>query len=304
MKESIKVGQPRRVVLSRKGFDSGYGGMPSPILPDGRLVALPIPASHDHFTMADLHLEGIDLGALLGDLSKGRHSLSSPIHLDPDLDRSADRRLAGWRPSLGQTGGAQSHLHDSGVGSGDVFLFFGWFRQAERYEGRWRYERSAPNLHVLFGWLEVDEVLPIVTDRQRCLERHPWIADHPHVANPTHYTDPRNTLYIASHASRIVPHHVGGGGFVAFRSELQLTMPGRTRSVWRLPSWMLPTPGTRPLSFHGDIGRWSRDDDGCVLRSVAKGQEFVLDVEHYPQAVPWLDSLVSAGRAMDNGSLA
>ena len=35
-----------RVVLSRKGFDSSSGGYPSPILPDGTLLSLPIPEKH------------------------------------------------------------------------------------------------------------------------------------------------------------------------------------------------------------------------------------------------------------------
>lgn len=32
-----------KVVLSRKGMDSRAGGIPSPILPDGTLLSLPIP---------------------------------------------------------------------------------------------------------------------------------------------------------------------------------------------------------------------------------------------------------------------
>ena len=36
-----------KVILSRKGFDSSYGGYPSPILPDGRMVSLPIPLDDD-----------------------------------------------------------------------------------------------------------------------------------------------------------------------------------------------------------------------------------------------------------------
>jgi hypothetical protein len=32
-----------KVILSRKGFDSGYGGYPSPVLPDGTILSLPIP---------------------------------------------------------------------------------------------------------------------------------------------------------------------------------------------------------------------------------------------------------------------
>ena len=34
-----------KVILSRKGFDSQYGGYPSPVLPDGRMISLPIPSN-------------------------------------------------------------------------------------------------------------------------------------------------------------------------------------------------------------------------------------------------------------------
>jgi hypothetical protein len=36
-----------KVILSRKGFDSGYGGIPSPVLPDGTMLSLPIPSKGD-----------------------------------------------------------------------------------------------------------------------------------------------------------------------------------------------------------------------------------------------------------------
>ena len=53
-----------RVILSRKGFDSQYGGMPSPILPDGTLLSLPIPSKTDMETgtAAGMHT----IGALWG----------------------------------------------------------------------------------------------------------------------------------------------------------------------------------------------------------------------------------------------
>jgi hypothetical protein len=60
------------------------------------------------------------------------------IHLDPDLDRAPASRLPEWRPALGQTGNAQSHLGDMGVGVADVFVFFGWFRQTEFKAGTLR----------------------------------------------------------------------------------------------------------------------------------------------------------------------
>jgi len=46
-KETILLGGNMKVALSRKGFDSGYGGCPSPILPDGTILSLPIPSKKD-----------------------------------------------------------------------------------------------------------------------------------------------------------------------------------------------------------------------------------------------------------------
>jgi hypothetical protein len=282
-----------RLILSRKGFDSGYGGIPSPILPDGRLVPLPIPISHDRYTLADINIPDLDTGQLLSDLSKGAHTLKTSIHLDPDLDRAPASRLPGWRPALGQTGNAQSHLRDMGVGEGDVFIFFGWFRQTEYKAGTWQYVRSAPNLHVMFGWLEVAEALPIVQERDRCLSGFPWIANHPHVSDPGHYTDPRNTLYLAATQSRFNPRAAHGGGrFSKYHDRLRLTKPGSTRSVWSLPSWFMPKAGQPSLSYHHRPDQWHQEEDGVTLCSAAKGQEFVLDGAAYPLAESWVAGLI------------
>ncbi len=37
-----------KVVLSRKGFDSANGGIPSPIMPDGTMLSLPIPLKDEN----------------------------------------------------------------------------------------------------------------------------------------------------------------------------------------------------------------------------------------------------------------
>ena len=47
-----------KVILSRKGFDSRYGSQPSPILPDGTLLSLPIPAKDELIKFSDLTYEG------------------------------------------------------------------------------------------------------------------------------------------------------------------------------------------------------------------------------------------------------
>lgn len=286
----------RRLVLSRKGFDSGYGGMASPILPDGGLLPLPIPASQDAFRLGELNATGVALGPLLRDLSDGRHSRRTRVHMDPDLDRRPDLRLPGWRPALGQNGAAQSHLARQGVGPGAVFLFFGWFRQVVRHARRWRYVPGAPDLHLLYGWLEVAEVLPVVREREHCLRRHPWIADHPHVANPVHYRGADNVLYIARQRSTLAAQGPGGGVFARYSDSLRLTAPGASRSVWALPDWFHPATGLAPLSYHGNPARWSAEPGRCLLRSVPKGQEFVLDTGGRREPERWVRRLV-AGHA-------
>lgn len=45
-----------KLVLSRKGFDSGYVGFPSPILPDGRLISIQIPNDDKSTKCKDLCL--------------------------------------------------------------------------------------------------------------------------------------------------------------------------------------------------------------------------------------------------------
>ena len=46
-----------KIILSRKGFDSGSGGCPSPILPDGRLISLPIPVEGERLSYGDLSFD-------------------------------------------------------------------------------------------------------------------------------------------------------------------------------------------------------------------------------------------------------
>jgi hypothetical protein len=149
---------------------------------------------------------------------------------------------------------------------------------------------------VLFGWLEIGDIRPIVEAREQCLQRYPWIEDHPHVATPTHYTDPRNVLYIAAARSLYSsPSSVGGGTFSRFSEGLRLTKQGATRSVWSLPEWFRPTDDKEALSYHGNLSRWQLDGATVTLKTVPKGQEFVLDSQQYSQAEPWLYNIIHKG---------
>ncbi len=126
-----------RIILSRKGMDSGSGGMASPML-HGRLLSLPIPDQRSDIRYASLQAgPGLSYGALIHQLAGKRMATA---HLDPDLQHGDLPRKPGWKPVYGQTGAALSHLRSEGVGAGDLLLFFGWFREAERWERKWRFK--------------------------------------------------------------------------------------------------------------------------------------------------------------------
>ncbi len=87
----------------------------------------------------------------------------------------------------------------------------------------------------------------------------------------------------------------GAGVFHHFSEELQLTATSAdTPCLWELPTWFYPSDGRLPLTYHGDLARWQRNDRSTLLNTVARGQEFVLDCGEYPEAVEWLKSLLKA----------
>lgn len=282
-----------KIILSRKGFDASWGGCASPII-DGQLVSLPIPDPHSHITYADIRHGSVgSLGPIVETLTKGKLKATSRAHLDPDLDSNAIPRLEGWRPLFGQSVAAQGHLVKHGVGPGDVFLMFGWFREIERHNGTLRFIPAAPDRHVIYGWLQVGEIFQLGS--QPTPSNWPaWTHYHPH-----HYGPPRtsnNALYVAK--QRLVLDGLdtgvpGAGRCKVFFPGLQLTVEGiRKRSLWQLPPWFDPTRTATPLSRHSSPERWQYTSHGYRLKSVPIGQEFVFDTAIYPEATSWIRELL------------
>lgn len=274
-----------KVILSRKGFDSSYGGVASPIFPDSTLLSLPIPDEKGTVTYGELCWEQHGIGELVTVLTRGRFTQQSRAHLDPDLYPHSCPRLPNWRPLFGQDGAAQSHLTNQGVGVGDLFLFFGWFRRVEQREGQYSFVKGAPNQHLIYGWLQVGAIL---TGEQIVQEAPAWAMYHPHCVGGY---SPRNTLYIASEhltLAGITTPLPGAGTFRHYQDNLCLTTPNALRTLWRLPPWFYPAGDKPPLTYHTVPLRWSRDADYTYLRSAMRGQEFVLDTAHYPEAIQWV----------------
>lgn len=283
-----------KLILSRKGFDSSAGGGPSPILPGGRLVPIPIPDPASPISYSDIWIQmseegAATLGRVVEQVTRGRFDGEAPAHLDPDLDPQALPRPNGWRPLFGQTGAAQGHLRNQDVGVGDVFLFYGWFRQAEWVDGVLYLSENGPDLHLLFGWFQVGGVY----DMEDGPERAPnWARYHPHFFGDR---GQNNTLYVASPRLRTSSRGSslpGAGLFTNVDSDLYLTEPGGSRTNWALPRWFYPHGDRPPLSYHGDMERWSLEPDAVLLESVSRGQEFVLDAARYPESWKWVEGLV------------
>lgn len=295
------------VVLSRKGFDSASGGCASPIFPNGRFYSLPIPyAPGAQKRYADIGtgvgLEGSDSGTVVEQITAGRVQRGHFAHLDPDLDDVAVPRMPGWRPSFGQCENSQVHLANQQIGVGDVFLFHGWFRGVHRnLAGEWRFEPGAPDLSMIFGWLQVGEVIDLQrTTPQAALARYPWLRDHPHLHFPFDLglSPPANAIYVAAETLRL-PGTEGGstpgaGVFRTYDPRLVLTAFGAGgRSVWTLPRWFKGDSQRPWLTQYPRPEWWTDVDNEVVLRPVGRqGQEAVLDCRDRPEAGAWLASLI------------
>jgi hypothetical protein len=287
-----------RIILSRKGFDASAGGVASPILPEGSLISLPIPDPASRIRYNDLSIHNYELGNIVADLSRERINRQHFAHLDPDLDGGTYPREMGWRPLFGQEGAALGHLVNEGVGEGDLFLFFGWFRQVQFVKGHYQFIREAPDLHVIFGWLQVGGTL---SGKQLAKNAPPWVKYHPHCYR---LQSDKNKIFVAADELNLGlgPTVRPGAGLIKqYRSNLQLTSADSSRrSLWRLPFWLFPDDGKPALSYNKNLSRWSRAGDHVTLQSAGRGQEFVLDTSHYPEAIGWAQELIAYHQANTN----
>lgn len=271
------------------------------------MFSVPIPDPRSPLCYGDIDSDP-DLGKLVSNLSGGSIKRKTRVHLDPDLEARSIPRDEQWRPLFGQCGAAQSHLDKLGVEAGDLFIFFGWFKQVELVRRKWRYVSGAPDLHVIFGWLQVDRIVG-VNDLLLApgTKQTQWLHYHPHCHGKFSGV---NTIYQAKRTLSLadawlsdpglsgprlsgprLSGHGGAGVFRHYAKHRQLTAPGHSRSVWCVPNWMHPKGRDSTLSYHTDLSRWTRNSQSTELRSVARGQEFVLDLDHYPEAYDWLQAL-------------
>jgi len=260
-----------KIILSRKGFDSSYGEMASPILADGSMLSFPIPLKNHGIEYDNLLVSGVDTATTLDKLicqlnPKYKWSQGKTAHLDPYLSWNNPS----MHPAFGQADAPLTHLESNGVVEGSIFLFFGWFRQAERTNNNEiKFVRNAPDIHVIYGYLEVDEILDT-----KNISR-PVLQYHPHVKDPYMH----DKLFIASKEFSHDKTCLGSGTF-KYNQTLQLTKHNQpNRTLWELPECFKDVS----ITYHPS-------KDSNVFKTADIGQEFIVSEDKAVQK--WAINLI------------
>ena len=260
----------RKIILSRKGFDSSNGGMPSPILPDGTLLSLPIPFTEETQLYDELFYKDQSYKDIILELNP--RFRDQRCHLDPDIYKNIVKvRDKEWNACFGQSHAAQTHLENSGVDVGDIFLFFGWYKQTEFVNNKLKFVRGAPDLQVIFGYLEVGE--KCTSDKD--IDKLVW---HPHSKGPSRFYRP-NAIYTAT--KFLMNTNLPGYGTFKISKDLILTKEGLSRAKWNLPNVFRG----KPMTYHSDK---SQKED--YFQSAMIGQEFV--VESDSEITSWVLDII------------
>lgn len=272
-----------KVVLSRKGFDSSYGGYPSLILPDGRLVSLSIPGGDDEVRFSDVrsgygNMTLYDIMCSIKDTiycgKKKSLTKETCCHLDPDLLYESVPRAPGWRGCFGQAGAAQTVLEKNNVKKDDIILFFGWFNHYSLDKGIFK-QAQGDGKHIIYGYMQIEE--KIYTNKDAIPE---WLLYHPHVLERRVNRD-TNCIFTAR--DRLSwDNNLPGYGIFKYSEKLDLTKAGLSRSKWELPEFFR----NKQITYHSDTS-WK---DG-YFQSAHRGQEFVIQEDD--DILNWAKQIIS-----------
>lgn len=254
-----------KVILSRKGFDSTAGGYPSPII-DGMPLSLPIPDKNDKIKYSDLEYNnGKSYLDIIADLGMNKYDKNSACHFDPNINLNLFKNK-NWRGSVGQINQAQKHLENQGIGVGDIFLFFGWFKETEEKNGKISFVKKnkyPDGFHLIWGYMEIGQIYNTATQ-----DVPEWLHNYPHFVREDVREAKSNTIYVASEKLAL-DQKQAGFGILPFSEKLILTKEHHPRSCWDLNK--LKELRDLPVSYHND-NSWK---DG-YFQSAGRGQEFVI----------------------------
>lgn len=266
-----------KVSFSRKGFDSSNGGQANAILPDGTLLPFPIPGFAETDTYSSLKIGERNLYEIIKELRPRTKLMSDQsCHLDPDLRKDVKLRSENWLPAFGQAEQSLSELRNKNFKEGDLFLFFGWFRQTEWVKGKLKYvSRSKfPDIQLIYGYMQVGEII----DKNSHVPK--WLADHPHTERLQRGSE-RDAIFLPTQNLSFMSE-LPGAAMLKYSEDLVLTAKGMSRSKWKLPTCFKDI----------QIGHAPKQPaDGSYFQSCSIGQEMIWEATS--ETIEWLKRICS-----------
>ena len=283
-----------KYIFSRKGFDSTAGGYPSLIFPDGSIFSVPIPSTNDKYVYSDLEFqyENESIQEILNGLT-GK-SIRSQSH--KSCDYSDNIQFCHYDPlfmqedgfegiALGQAQNAEGHLRNQGIENGDIFLFYGWFKKVEKYNGTWRYADS-DDIHLIWSYMEIGDSVYLDSNEQqiKAIDQYPFLLKHPHTGSQN---GENNRIYLSRKYN-----------YFSFDRKRCLTdtINYQGRSTWRLPLFF-----HQPDAF-SFLKEFVIDGDSTVVSFRGYGQEFVLNLDKVKldsdktSITNYIDSIINLGK--------
>lgn len=271
-----------KVVLSKKGLDSSNSIKPISIT-NKEMVFLPIPSNnnYDSARYSEVFIDkisllyycmemGIDFG-YINDKKVPINGITN-CHLDPQLINYFGYQ--NFKGSFGQVLSAQKHLENNNVQVGDLFLFYGWYSDKDKQNGK----------HTIFGYLQIGEVIKLndlTPDQQQDLiNKYPWLHHQPHwYSNETN-----NTIYIARETCTF-DKRIKGYGMFKYNKNLDLT----ANDISLKTCWKIPALKNCKVSFKDKNGHSAFNELG-QFRVADRCQELI--VEESEQAEKWAINLI------------
>ena len=264
----------RRLILSRKGFDSSSGESASPIFQDGKIFSLPIPEPYPPSPKKynELYFNGISGVDALKECSAKKILPEDYCHYDPALNKSEG--------IFGQHFNSQEELVNNGVDIDDLFLFFGFYRNFSHSRKK--------ELHHLFGWLQIDRIV----SGDKAIRKYLKLKniEHPHGYGDLNTYKKNNTIYIGKKNLTINNQTLINKGFGLFKKtnpDLILTRDGESKGSWKLPQKYFSNSETVFLNRLNWL-----DSENCFANNYQRGQEYILDAEKYPRIIDWAHELI------------
>ena len=288
-----------KIIFSRKGFDDTNGHCRNPIFEDKTYFSLPIPydegipfANVNYMCNGNKSINLLDLLNDLGDFKtkdkdKKIDKVIKNCHYDPDITDNVTikGRSKPWQRGFGQKGSSQGHLKNCKVGEKDIFIFFGTFQEVTEQQGKYKYKEESKERHVIFGWLQVGEILEINPNQNNKSDKSEYLLleNHPHYNWDSHVN---NVIYLPTEKLSLNSKRKGCGTFDKYDEKkflLTQVENNENKSLWKLPNCFHKDNGVT-LSCHGKDLRWGKEKGGFFdLQTVGMGQEFVLNYDNAEQ---------------------